>query len=143
MAMNQKMTLKQRMLNFMQGRYGVDQLSGFLIWTAVIIAVITMFVRIPVLQIITWAMIIYAYVRIFSKQINKRYAQNQKFLDATWGIRKFFADIRYRIKYGKQTAEPYRIYKCRKCGQKIRVPKGKGKIMITCPKCKYQFKKKS
>lgn len=143
MAMNQKMTLKQRMLNFMQGRYGVDQLSGFLIWTAVIIAVITMFVRIPALQIITWAMIIYAYVRIFSKQINKRYAQNQKFLDATWGIRKFFADIRYRIKYGKQTAEPYRIYKCRKCGQKIRIPKGKGKIMITCPKCKYQFKKKS
>ncbi len=143
MAMNQKMTLKQRMLNFMQGRYGVDQLSGFLIWTAVIIAVITMFVRIPVLQIVTWVMIIYAYVRIFSKQINKRYAQNQKFLDATWGIRKFFADIRYRIKYGKQTTEPYHIYKCRKCGQKIRVPKGKGKIMITCPKCKYQFKKKS
>ena len=143
MAMNQKMTLKQRMLNFMQGRYSVDQLSGFLIWTAVIIAVITMFVRVPVLQIVTWVMIIYAYVRIFSKQINKRYAQNQKFLDATWGIRKFFADIRYRIKYGKQTAEPYHIYKCRKCGQKIRVPKGKGKIMITCPKCKYQFKKKS
>ena len=143
MAMNQKMTLKQRMLNFMQGRYGVDQLSGFLIWTAVIIAMITMFVRIPVLQIVTWVMIIYAYVRIFSKQINKRYAQNQKFLDATWGIRKFFADIRYRIKYGKQTTEPYHIYKCRKCGQKIRVPKGKGKIMITCPKCKYQFKKKS
>ena len=143
MAMNQKMTLKQRMLSFMQGRYGVDQLSGFLIWTAVIIAVITMFVRIPVLQIVTWVMIIYAYVRIFSKQINKRYAQNQKFLDATWGIRKFFADIRYRIKYGKQTTEPYHIYKCRKCGQKIRVPKGKGRIMITCPKCKYQFKKKS
>lgn len=143
MAMNRKMTLKQRMLNFMQGRYGVDQLSGFLIWTAVIIAVITMFVRIPALQIVTWVMIIYAYIRIFSKQINKRYAQNQKFLDATWGIRKFFADIRYRIKYGKQTEEPYHIYKCRKCGQKIRVPKGKGKIMITCPKCKYQFKKKS
>ena len=80
MAMNQKMTLKQRMLNFMQGRYGVDQLSGFLIWMAVIIAVITMFVRIPVLQIVTWVMSIYAYVRIFSKQINKRYAQNQKFL---------------------------------------------------------------
>lgn len=143
MTMNQKMTLKQRMLNFMQGRYGVDQLSGFLIWTAVIIAVITMFVRIPALQIVTWVMIIYAYIRIFSKQINKRYAQNQRFLDATWGIRKFFADIRYRIKYGKQTTEPYHIYKCRKCGQKIRVPKGKGKIMITCPKCKYQFKKKS
>ena len=104
---------------------------------------ISMFVRIPVLPIVTWVLIIYAYVRILSRNTTKRYAQNQKFLDATWGIRKWFADIRYRIKYGKQTAEPYRIYKCRKCGQKIRIPKGKGKIMITCPKCKYQFKKKS
>ncbi len=138
-----KQNFKQRMLQFMQGRYGVDQLSGFLIWTAVVIAVITLFVRIPLLQIVTWILIIYAYVRIFSKNTTKRYAQNQKFLDATWGIRKFFADIKYRIKYGKQTTEPYRIYKCRKCGQKIRIPKGKGKIMITCPKCKYQFKKKS
>lgn len=135
--------MKQRMLQFMQGRYGVDQLSSFLIWTAVVLALISMFVRIPVLPIVTWVLIIYAYVRILSRNTTKRYAQNQKFLDATWGIRKWFADIRYRIKYGKQTVEPYRIYKCRKCGQKIRIPKGKGKIMITCPKCKYQFKKKS
>lgn len=141
--MNQKMTLKQRMLNFMQGRYGVDQLSGFLIWTAVVLSLLTALLKIPFLSLITWIMIIYAYVRIFSKNINKRYAQNQKFLDATWGIRKFFADIRYRIKYGKQTANPYHIYKCKKCGQKIRVPKGKGRIMVTCPKCKYQFKKRS
>lgn len=143
MIMNQKMTLKQRMLNFMQGRYGVDQLSGFLIWTAVVLSLLTALLKIPFLSLVTWIMIIYAYVRIFSKNINKRYAQNQKFLDATWGIRKFFADIRYRIKYGKQTANPYHIYKCKKCGQKIRVPKGKGRIMVTCPKCKYQFKKRS
>ena len=138
-----RQTMKQRMLQFMQGRYGVDQLSSFLIWTAVVLALISMFVRIPVLPIVTWVLIIYAYVRILSRNTTKLYAQNQKFLDGTWGIRKWFADIRYRIKYGKQTAEPYRIYKCRKCGQKIRIPKGKGKIMITCPKCKYQFKKKS
>ena len=107
--MNQKTGIKQRMLQFMKGRYGVDQLSGFMIWSAVILALIAMFIRIPYLQI----------------------------------IRNGFAKIRYRIKYGKQTAAPYRIYKCGKCGQKIRIPKGKGKIMVTCPKCKYQFKKKS
>lgn len=138
--MNQKIGLKQRILQFMKGRYGVDQLSNFMIWSAVVLALIAMFVRISFLQIICWILLIYAYVRIFSKNISKRYAQNKKFLDATWGIRNGFAKIRYRIKYGKQTADSYRIYKCRKCGQKIRIPKGKGKIMITCPKCKYQFK---
>lgn len=141
--MNQKTGIKQKMLQFMQGRYGVDQFSNCLIWLAVILAVLAMFIKIPFLQIICWALIIYAYVRIFSRNVSKRYTQNQKFLDYTWGIRNIFAKIRYRIKYGKQTSEPFRIYKCRKCGQKIRIPKGKGRIMITCPKCKYQFKRKS
>jgi len=141
--MNQKTDFRQRMINFMQGRYGVDQLSNFLIWTAVVFAVFAMLVKLPVLQIICWIMIIYAYVRVFSRKIDKRYAQNQRFLDRTWGIRNAFAKIKYRFKYGKQTAEPYRIYKCRKCGQKIRIPRGKGKILVTCPKCKYQFKRKS
>ena len=141
--MNQGTGLRQKVLNFMQGRYGVDQLSNFLIWSAVMIAFVAMFVRLPFLQVICWVMIIYAYVRIFSKNIQKRYAQNQVFLDKTWGIRNAFAKMKYRVKYGKQTSDPYYIYKCRKCGQKIRIPKGKGKIMVTCPKCKYQFKKVS
>lgn len=141
--MNQKSGFRQKVLQFMQGRYGVDQFSNCLIWTGVFIALITMFLRFRFLLVLSWICIIYAYVRIFSKNIQKRYAQNEKFLNATFGIRNAFAKIKYRMKYGKQTAEPYHIYKCRKCGQKIRIPKGKGKIMITCPKCKYQFKKRS
>lgn len=141
--MNQKTGFRQKVINFMQGRYGVDQLSNFLIWTAVIIALLIMIIRVPALQIVSWLLIIYAYVRILSKNINKRYTQNQKFLNYTFGIRNIFAKIKYRIKYGKQGQEPYRIYQCRKCNQKIRIPKGKGKIMVTCPKCKYQFKRRS
>lgn len=141
--MGQKKSFQQRVFEFMQGRYGVDQLSNFLIWTGVILALLTMFMPYHILVVVSWVLIIYAYVRILSKDTSKRYAQNQKFLDRTWGIRNTFAKIKYRIKYGKQDASPYRIYRCRKCGQKIRIPKGKGKIMITCPKCKYQFKKRS
>ncbi len=141
--MNQKSGFRQKVLQFMQGRYGVDQLSNCLIWTGVFIALVTMFLHFRFLLVLSWICIIYAYVRIFSKNIQKRYAQNEKFLNATFGIRNAFAKIKYRIKYGNQTAEPYHIYKCRRCGQKIRIPKGKGKIMITCPKCKYQFKKRS
>ena len=141
--MNQKTGFRERVINFMQGRSGVDQLSNFLIWTAVGIAILTIFIRIPVLQIVSWGMIIYAYVRILSKNTSKRYMQNQKFLDYTFGIRNAFAKLKYRIKYRKQDTGSYRIYKCRKCGQKIRIPKGKGKIMVTCPSCKNQFKKRS
>ncbi len=141
--MNQGSGFRQKVMQFMQGRYGVDQLSNFLISAAVILALFGMFVRVPVLNIICWILIIIGYVRIFSKNINKRYAENQKFLDKTFGIRNAFAKAKYRMKYGKQSSEPYYIYKCKKCGQRIRIPKGKGKIMVTCPKCKYQFKKYS
>lgn len=141
--MRQKTDFRQKAVQFMQGRYGVDQFSNFLVWAGVLLSLITLLVRQPVLMFTSWVLIIYAYVRIFSKQINKRYAQNQKFLDITFPIGNVFAKIRYRIKYGKNSEKPYHIYRCRKCGQKIRIPKGKGKIMVTCPKCKYQFKKKS
>jgi DNA-directed RNA polymerase subunit RPC12/RpoP len=131
------------MLQFMQGRYGVDQLSTFLIWSGVVISLITVFFRYPILTLLSWLLIIYAYVRIFSKQISKRYRQNEIFLDKTYGIRNVFANLRYRVKYGSKTAPSHHIYKCRKCGQKIRIPAGRGKIMVTCPKCHYQFKKRS
>lgn len=141
--MGQKTNFRQKMLQFMQGRYGVDQFSNFLIWTGVAVSLLTLLIRQPFLMYVSWIFIIYAYIRIFSKQVNKRYAQNQKFLNKTFAIRNVFAKIKYRIKYGKQEASPYHIYRCRKCGQKIRIPKGKGKIMVTCPKCRYQFKKRS
>lgn len=141
--MNQGSGFRQKVMQFMQGRYGVDQLSNFLIGAAVFLALIGMFVRMPALNILCWLLIIIGYVRIFSKNTSKRYAENQMFLDKSFGIRNAFAKFKYRMKYGKQTAEPYYIYKCKKCGQKIRIPKGKGKIMVTCPKCKNQFKKYS
>lgn len=141
--MKQKMDFRQRIFEFMQGRYGVDQLSAFLIWTGIILSLFTMFFRFPVFVIVSWAMIVYAYIRILSRDRNKRYAQNQKFLDRTRKIRNGFAKVKYRMKYGKQKTSAYRIFRCRECGQKIRIPKGKGKIMITCPKCKNQFKKRS
>ena len=141
--MNQKITFREKMLRFMQGRYGVDQFSTCLIWTGVAIAMIAMLLRYQILVVLSWVLIIYAYIRIFSKQINKRYRQNQLFLDKTYGIRTVFANLKYRMKYGKNGAQSHHIYKCRKCGQKIRIPAGKGKIMVTCPNCHYQFKKRS
>lgn len=141
--MSQKMSFRERMLRFMQGRYGVDQLSVCLIWTGVGVSLLMLIVQNQILAVVSWALIIYAYMRIFSKQIHKRYKQNQVFMDKTYGIRSVFAKLKYRIKYGKGKTSSHHIYKCRKCGQKIRIPAGKGRIMVTCPKCHYQFKKRS
>ena len=141
--MNQRTGFREKMLKFMQGRYGVDQFSNCLIWTGVAVSLLAVVFRNQILVMLSWLLIIYAYIRIFSKQINKRYKQNQFFLDKTYGLRSIFANLKYRIKYGKNGAPSHHIYKCRKCGQKIRIPAGRGKIMVTCPKCKYQFKKRS
>ncbi len=141
--MNRKLKFQEKIIQFMRGRYGVDQLSNFLILSAVLIAIIGIFAKLSVLNVLCWGLMIVGYFRIFSKNTSKRYAENQKFLDKTYKIRSAYAKLKYRIKYGKQNADPYHIYQCKECGQKIRIPKGKGKIMVTCPKCKNQFKKYS
>ena len=135
--MKQRDGFQNQMLKFMQGRYGVDQFSNCLIWMGVGLALFTLFFHSYILVVISWVLIVYAYVRIFSKQVEKRYKQNQIFLDKTYAI------LKYRIRYVKNGAPSHHIYKCRKCGQKIRIPAGRGKIMVTCPKCHYQFKKRS
>lgn len=84
-------------------------------------------------------MVIYAYVRIFSRNISKRYDENQRYLAKTQKIRTWIN----KQKSLRQQRKIYHIYTCPGCKQKIRVPKGKGKIEIRCPKCGTTFVKKS
>ena len=128
----------------MQGRYGVDQLNRFLMGAALalILAAILIPGRSAVNSLLDTAgllLIVYAYYRIFSRDISRRYEENQKFLRKTGGIR---ARLRRERNILSQRRE-YHIYKCPGCGQKIRIPRGKGKIEISCPKCNTKFVKKS
>ena len=87
------------------------------------------------LNLIAVAVLIYSYFRIFSRNIARRQAENQKFLKITAPVRSLF---------GKKSADKtHRIFSCPKCGQKMRVPMGKGKIEITCPNCRNKFIKRS
>ena len=88
---------------------------------------------------LSWIAVIYAYFRIFSKNIYKRAAENQAFMKKTAGIRSWF----YKQKSMMAQRKTHRIFKCPTCKQKIRVPKGKGRIEIRCPKCSTKFIKKS
>ena len=136
--------MRDKFNKFMQGRYGVDDLSRFTMGAALVLIILAMFANIfsrtagSTLDILGVAAIVYAYIRIFSRNIQQRYAENQKFLQMTSKFRFRFNKEKNLMKQRKT----HHIYSCPGCGQKIRIPKGKGKIEIECPKCHTKFVKR-
>ena len=131
--------MKERMQRFMAGRYGNDQLNQFIFIVAIISMVLEIITRQSLFYTLTLLLLILAYVRVFSRNINKRYEENMKFLQKKDAILNKFRKQKY---YAAQRRN-FHIYTCPQCKQKIRIPKGKGKISITCPKCRTSFVKKS
>ena len=131
--------MKERMQRFMAGRYGNDQLNQFIFIVAIISMVLEIITRQSLFYTLTLVLLILDYVRVFSRNINKRYEENMKFLQKKDAILNKFRKQKY---YAAQRRN-FHIYTCPQCKQKIRIPKGKGKISITCPKCRTSFIKKS
>lgn len=135
--------LRDKFASFMYGRYGSDQLNIFLLVFMLICAGLNFFIRNPHLSILlsSWEtlLLVAVYYRMFSKNISKRYAENQKYLQFQNKIRHFWG----KSKYIRQQRKDFHIYSCPSCRQKIRIPKGKGRISIRCPKCGAEFVKKS
>ena len=135
--------MKEKLIRFMQGRYGIDQLSKFLLITGLAVVLFSAFfgeTAVGMLfYIFGWGGVIYCYFRIFSRNVQKRYAENQAYLMKTYKIRNWFQNQ----KNIWQQRKVYHIYTCPSCKQKIRIPKGKGKIEVRCPKCGTTFIKKS
>ena len=117
---------------FMYGRYGQnDKLNSVLLWTGVVIVVISMFlpsgVLTLVLPLVSYVLLGFAMWRMLSKNVYMRARENRRFLS-----------LLDRVK-----DRDHRYFACPKCKQEVRVPKGKGKIAITCPKCREKFVKKT
>ena len=127
------------MMQFMQGRYGADQMGQMLSAVSMVFLIISLFSRNQAWFLLAVIGIVYNYFRMFSKNISKRYAENQKYLKMTEGIRRKLASWKSQLAQRKI----YHIYRCPGCKQKIRVPRGRGKIEIRCPKCNTRFVKKS
>ena len=123
--------MREKFYRFMQGRYGVDQLYRFIFFLALVLMIINIFLRNPMLNLVIYALLVLDIFRMLSKNHSARYAENQKYLQLT-------AKFRYC-----QERKYHHIYTCPKCKQKIRIPKGKGKIMVRCPKCHFEFQKRS
>lgn len=134
--------MKERFQRFMMGRYGSDELSNALLASFLVCIVLQIFTKgwgDVVLNILAWAILIFCYYRMFSKNHTKRWAENQKYLSFK---NRILGNINRQKGYAAQR-KTHHIYKCPGCGQKIRIPKGKGKIEVTCPKCRTTFMKRS
>ncbi|HOJ11056.1 MAG TPA: hypothetical protein PK733_10745 [Clostridiales bacterium] len=127
-----------------KGKYGIDNLTLTLVFAALV------FYNIKYLWVIGIVLSGYAIFRTFSKDINKRYQELQKFnmlVNKIWQyinrsiqwIRFQYGVCRTRLQQRKQ----YVFFKCPKCKKTLRLPKNKGKLQVTCPVCKYEFFKKT
>ena len=116
---------------FMMGRYGTDKLNMLILGTGLVISLVCMFIRVPlvnlILTVISYGLMGWAIFRTLSRNTYKRYQENRKYLM-----------LLQRIK-----DKEHRYFDCPRCRQQVRVPKGKGKIAISCPKCKEKFIRKT
>ena len=119
--------LGDKLRRFMYGRYGSDQLGMFLLLLGVVLALLGSFTRLYWLGFLAYIPLVLAIFRMYSRNIYKRREENQRFM-------RMLGPIRDR---------QHRYYAYPRCRQKIRVPRGKGKIRITCPKCGERFEKKT
>lgn len=130
--------MREKIMRFMQGRYGNDRLGQAMLMVALACVVLSLF-RIPFISTIGLAILVLTYYRMFSRQIAKRAAENQKYMQLEW-------KVRAKLQKKKQSLaqrRTHRIYKCPNCRQKIRVPRNRGRIAIRCRKCNTEFIRKT
>jgi hypothetical protein len=124
---------------FMYGRYGFDRLTRDIVILSMLVTFIGSITRLLPLYVLSYLLLFYALFRTFSKNIQKRYNENMAYSRITGPIGKKLHDF-FLILFGTKT---HKYYRCSHCRQTIRVPKGKGKICITCPKCRSEFIRKT
>lgn len=117
----------------------MDNFSKGLLWVTFVLSVLDFFIPVKVFNFCAWGTLFYSYYRILSKDYRKREQENYWYLNKTKTIRTLFQKKINRLKMRKE----YHLYTCSHCKQVIRIPKGKGKIEVTCPKCGNRFVKKS
>lgn len=116
---------------FMAGRYGTDRLNMVILCVGLAASLLSSFLRGSLVGLIAWAvsyvLMILAIFRCLSKNINRRYQENRRFL----------------LMLDRFKDRQNRYFICPRCHQTVRVPRHKGKIAITCPKCKERFQRRT
>lgn len=130
--------MRNAIQRFMYGRYGNDQLGFFLILAYFVLALISAVTDLGLFALIGEVGVLIALFRMLSRNVTKRREENAKFLRTVDPIRKWF-----RLQQTIRKDKDHRYFKCPNCSQYLRVPKGKGKITVTCRSCGASFQEKS
>lgn len=130
---------KRRWQQFMIGRYGVDAFARFLNLCIILLLVVNLFLRTRIFYWMAVVLLAYCYFRMFSKNISARFRENERYMGLRFQVEEQIKRRNFQVRQMMK----YHIYRCPGCGQKIRIPRGKGRISIHCPKCHTDFIKRS
>ncbi len=130
--------MRERLSRFMRGRYGNDRFNQFLMIVALVCMVLSMF-GLKFFYLIALLLLVYTYYRMFSRNVYRRTAENQSYLQKERKVKNWFLGQKKAFAQRKT----HHIFKCPGCKQKIRAPRGRGRIEIRCQKCGTTFIRKS
>ena len=131
--------MREKLQRFMMGRYGNDKMNQVLSVVSLVFVLLGSIFGIRALYTLGMLLIAYLYFRMLSRNIPKRYAENQMFMQYYYRLTNWFTGKKHSMERNKN----YKIFACPQCKQKLRVPKGKGKIQIRCRRCGNEFIKRS
>ena len=131
--------IKMALARFMQGRNGVDNLGYHALWGGLIVALAGSLTGLGLLGLLGNALYIYALFRMFSRNVEKRQAENYRYVQFTANWRKELKQFFLRLKGTKE----YKYFRCPACKNRLRLRRGVGERHITCPVCKHQFDQKA
>ncbi len=128
-------SLNEKMQRFMEGRNGTDDLSKFLIVVSMVLFFLSLLAQKTVFYFAAILVLVYAWYRMLSRNFAVRAKENSRYRHVIEELARVFRVQKKRF----DGRRDFRFFKCPGCGQEVRVPKGKGHIRITCPKCRTQF----
>lgn len=130
--------IRNAIQRFMYGRYGNDQLNLCLIGLYLVVYLLSAFTRVYALYWVSLVLMAVALFRLLSRNLARRREENVRFLQAIAPLVRWF-----RLQRTIRRDKEHRYFKCPNCGQQLRVPRGKGKITVTCRGCGASFQEKS
>lgn len=131
--------IKSGFYRFMTGRNGPDELSLALLVTALVLMLLSSLTGSVVMNLLGMVLYVLIIFRILSRNVPKRYAENQKYLAARTKMRKSVSQWWARLK----NIRKYRYFKCPQCHSLLRLPRKVGEVTVTCGKCHHSFKQKA
>ncbi len=130
--------MRNALQRFMYGRYGNDQLNTFLLLLYAALFLVQVLIRSVVFYYLSLAAVFLALFRMLSRNMDRRRWENAKFMELIGPVVRWLR-LRRTIRRDKEHC----YFKCPSCGQQLRVPRGKGKITVTCRTCGASFQEKT